>query len=276
VREDFLDEKKALDEVLPYIFGVPQMVENDSFDRSVASASSVHVDCMSVRREWMRWFFGDKPNLEEVMKWKKMSNDQKFEEGILRLRRGAQYEPTEEEIGSGKFKSSMLTINDKQSLDEDVCEKEMLYLHMSDIYQRYAESCYDPNIRQTTSMTENIDEIVKTITLSSDIDSLDLREEVQKRETLYRMLKVFQAKQSPTIKDDAGENVVVPSEQLDLQRFHGLLNSLGTSSPTSFCSTDVNEIIDNDHTSIDVSRESIIGFAKEKLFQQHHAICSRK
>jgi hypothetical protein len=109
VREDFLDEKKALDEVEPYIFGIPQMVERDSFDRAEASASSVHEDCMAVRREWSRWYFGDKPDMEEVLRWNGLSNDEKFQEGILRLRRGAHYEPTEMELGMGKFKNFDMT-----------------------------------------------------------------------------------------------------------------------------------------------------------------------
>jgi hypothetical protein len=240
VREDFLDEKKALDEVEPYIFGIPQMVERDSFDRAEASASSVHEECMAVRREWSRWYFGDKPDMAEVLRWKGLNNKEKFEEGILRLRRGAQYEPTKEQLESGLFATviekmvleenfcldfwgvwsemynrakacyhpaiiSSYSIADEQQINEtsenltryDEILHEAITLDWPDIYQRYAETCYDSvftDIVSSCSTTTNMkmwfaNLLEQETTLSAALDCE--ANEPSMREAIYRCMKIL-------------------------------------------------------------------------------------
>jgi hypothetical protein len=183
VREDFLDEKKALDEVEPYIFGIPQMMERDSFDRSEASASSVHEDCTAVRSEWIRWYFGYKPDMEEVVKWKSLSNEEKFREGILKLRGGAQYEPTIVELEQRKYTS----LASCAAEEDDVCNED-LRLYFADIYQRYAESCYD---RDVVSVAESADSLQNMCFAMEQIVSFHTSDEVTVRERFYRCLKIF-------------------------------------------------------------------------------------
>jgi hypothetical protein len=185
VREDFLDEKKALDEVEPYIFGILQMVERDSFDRAEASASSVHEDCMAVRREWSRWYFGDKPDIEEVLRWKGLSNDEKFEEGILMLKRSCHYAPCEEKY----FTDSSVYIS-KASNTIDCNDSIGIYdfqlsLCLSDIFQRYAESCYVP--RATAPTFDNKENLSFFLCLKAEVDI---------REAYYRDFKLLYHKVS--------------------------------------------------------------------------------
>jgi hypothetical protein len=186
--------------VEPYIFGIPQMVERDSFDRAEASASSVHEDCMAVRREWARWYFGDKPDMEEVLRWNGLNNDEKFQEGILRLRRGAQYEPTEDALKMYKFKTVL------GGNTESACENTMLELQMSDIYQRYAESCYDPsmariNIGTSSADTDWMQTLIKDAIFQTLTKEVGSNNEIFLREVHFRCMKVLKPTQFTSLGD---------------------------------------------------------------------------
>jgi hypothetical protein len=256
VREDFLDEKKALDEVEPYIFGVPQMVERDSFDRAEASASSVHEDCMAVRREWSRWYFGDKPDMEEVLRWKGLSNDEKFQEGILRLRRGAQYEPTTVALNAGNFKTA---IQEADVFATHIYEA-ALHLELSDIYQLYAASCYDDDIKKLANEPSMRSRNIAKVITSTSVGSL----ERHTRETLYRSEKILCTVASLDTKTKE-------AEAKTLNSFDG---SISASLDLS-CTTPEMVRNEGEDVSVHFVREAIIQDARKLLFGQHENIYIR-
>jgi hypothetical protein len=268
VREDFLDEKKALDEVEPYIFGIPQMVERDSFDRAKTTVTSVHEDCLAARREWMHLFFGDKPDMEEVLRWNILSNSEKFQEGILRLRNTAQYEPTANELLAGSFRTDKSFSN---LIDCSCCEheNESLPLHLSDIYQRYAESCYDPYMINIASA---FDDDVKTLSNnSSNVENLDGINESQRREIMYRVNKI----KSHLHSSNNGRNQESCNQKnqhaICLTIFDGLLDRSAAMYPM-FSSNDE----DTYETSPRLGyKDAIMQYAKEKLSEQHQRVCHK-
>jgi hypothetical protein len=124
VREDFLDEKKALDEVVPYIFGIPQMVERDSFSIpwSVAPAESIiEDDSMAMRMFNMRLFFGCEPSCSEdavPASLKELSKHERFVASVVRQKVLQQYEPTLSDLTGEKFVSMIHTNLDFLRLKE--------------------------------------------------------------------------------------------------------------------------------------------------------------
>jgi hypothetical protein len=259
VREDFLDEKKALDEVEPYIFGIPQMVERDSFDRAEASASSVHEDCMAVRREWSRWYFGDKPDMEEVLRWKGLSNDEKFQEGILKLRRGAQYEPTKDDLTAGKFKSSLKEVD---ALSTHIDEASV-HLKLSDIYQRYAAFCYDDVVMKiATEANKRSYTVLQVVSSATVVPLLYLDNEMQMREMLHRSDKVL----SNISSLESGNN-----DSVTLNAFDG---SVATCSNLSRRMSEMVRSID-ERADSSIMKEDVIRDARKLLFGQHEKVCNR-
>jgi hypothetical protein len=175
----------------------------------------------------MRWFYGDKPDLEEATK--KLSKDEQFQEGILRLRRGAQYEPTSEDLVAGKFTTARLLCLDREEfMRGSLCFEEMLYMHLSDIYQRYAQSCYDRSIRRAVGRviasgghTEELrNALINASSLNHTDDSLDLRDETQVRECMYRSIKLLSCQKDSAESDQQPADLskrpcVVSSAQFD-------------------------------------------------------------
>jgi hypothetical protein len=267
VREDFLDEKKALDEVEPYIFGIPQMVERDSFDRAEASASSVHEDCMAARREWSRWYFGDKPDMEEVLRWEGLNNDEKFQEGILRLRRGAQYEPStfalekQVDFEANSTLSSCLTRTKRLHLNVD---GETLPFHLSDIYQCYSEACYDFT---TLFKPNNFPNRLKNASHAhTEVDYST--NELSLREVVYRSMKLWFHK-CP----DKTDFLVQQEDATKLVGFDKCIESMHPEYTTSTVPTNLLEVPTDSicaYSSVLLSKLKHLHYTRKRARLQHH------
>jgi hypothetical protein len=82
--------------------------------------------------------------MDEVLRWKGLSNEQKFEEGFLKLRRSGQYEPTVDVLKRQHFVSTELAKDfQEELLSLQPHRDQLLDLHIADINQRYSQSCYD-------------------------------------------------------------------------------------------------------------------------------------
>jgi hypothetical protein len=159
------------------------MVERDSFS---PQSQLVHEDCIAVCELWSPLYFGAQPNFEEATK--KLTKDEAFEEGILKLRRGAQYYPTDEDLLAGKYSNNAIQHKIQSAVlgEADNC------LHLSDIYQRYGQSCFDPKIQDVAVKTNSLQQLKTEI--PSVANELQVSDEVQMREVYYRSLKVYQHK----------------------------------------------------------------------------------
>jgi hypothetical protein len=214
-----------------------------------------------VRREWSSWYFGDKPDMEEVLRWQGLSNYEKFQEGILRLRKGAQYEPTVNELQDGSFKTDTVLIS------SSYCESEVLQLHLSDIYQRYAESCYDGSIHQISVGLERVDDFMGSFSVAFNNMDLDVKSEPQYREMLYRSFKV---KSHLDTTKDSNENACTNNQNtlMLLTRFDDFLCGF-TASDQSLSL----EIEDNTANFAVGYKDMTIQYSRAALFRQHRRVC---
>ena len=156
IREDLLQDKQALDEIMPYIFGVPQCVESYYHEASSDKDDPHHhhmatlllEDCFVVRHEWSKIFFGYKPVA------KTLNQHFSTKDGNELLRKQFQYRPSEFDLRAGKYMNSwmrqhiheqygdMSASDHKWMHDLPICNED-LHLEISDIFQRYAEACYE-------------------------------------------------------------------------------------------------------------------------------------
>jgi hypothetical protein len=121
-----------------------------------------------------------------VLRWKGLSNDEKFQEGILRLRRGAQYEPVIVSLEKQVDYEANFTLNSCLTRTKRL-DVESLAFELSDIYQRYSEACYDlPTLVKPDNSPNWLDDASHSKTewnYSPNEPSL--------REVVYRSMKVW-------------------------------------------------------------------------------------
>ena len=171
VREDYLDGKQPLDEVVPYIFGIPQHCE----DCEVNGVASY------VRSMYSILYFGGKPDLNLA---KSLTKEEEQLACVQTLIQQFQYKPSSDALGNNKYISDSLLRNSEEqnSFFDDIC-LDLLY---SDIFQRYSMSCYDHELRQVIIDVQSIDELVHRV--SKKFDNIS---DKQKREVLYRCVKLY-------------------------------------------------------------------------------------
>ena len=174
VREEFLEGKTHLDEVMPYVFGASQVLDNAS-------------DIAEVCQQWMPILFGATPKMS--LGSASISTD----DGIVRLRSQFQYKPDRKDLESKVFTNEHIaaaTSHCTEMGELDLC------LNVPDILQSYAQACYDTDLVEIAESPLGIDDIVeKVVKMHGVYDTLHVRE------NLFRLVQLWFCKRRKSNND---------------------------------------------------------------------------
>ncbi len=262
LREDLIEGKIAIDEIMPYVMGIPQHVENEQTDvwdengyqgstSSSAYVTTLHDNCMNIRSQWYKWYYGDLPDITIAIQMNTITKQEEQSMGMDVLRKLAYHKPTIEDIQSGKY----LRSNNSDSSSSNSVEMEYnVDIQLSDIFQRYSESCYDTDcinviskiIKTSLSCSSSIDDILTVICMNSIMtiqqgnssysDYDNMYDEIQIRELLYRCMKVYGSSSSynnniaMTVDSNKGSNSVLLSVScnITLQQYDEFIHNYKT------------------------------------------------
>jgi hypothetical protein len=135
------------------------------------------------------------------------------------------------------------------------CLEEMLDMHLSDIYQRYAESCYDAIIHKAAFLGQTMSELVDSVSTSPNISLVDMSDETQRRETMFRVTKRY-------CNIDSTKDKV-----LALTSFDRLICSLSDSPAV---------LLNKGTVDYSALRDKVVEDSRERLFQLYERVCHHK
>ncbi len=175
VREDFLEGKHALDEIEPLIWGVPSICEDVTIQ-----------DCIALPCLYLSVVCGHQPILPL-----NVSKHDLETHIIAKLRQNADVRPPLDDVKMLKYVSTCLSVTLPADINNEIV------FGCSDIFQQYAQSCYDTSLHDIATKIESFDDLLQRY--FGDFDN-EVRGVVLVREECYRIIKLA-SRSSDKLKD---------------------------------------------------------------------------